>query len=146
VHTASQLERVVRGYRKVNGAGLDQQRRRRARWFYGEDGMLILTARLPADEGALVVAALEQARQSVYLATSSAKPDKPETDGPSADEFDREHPEGLAAVHAADALVAMAQNALAAGPVDSSGDDQHLLVLHADILAAEDVDVGMQDE
>ena len=142
VHTASQLERVVRGYRKVNGAGLDQQRRRRARWFYGEDGMLILTARLPADEGALVVAALEQARQSVYLATSSAKPDKPETDGPSADEFDREHPEGLAAVHAADALVAMAQNALAAGPVDSSGDDQHLLVLHADVDVFRGEDVG----
>jgi hypothetical protein len=32
----------------------------------------------------------------------------------------------------ADALVAVAQNALAAGPVDSSGDDRHLLVLHVD--------------
>ena len=32
----------------------------------------------------------------------------------------------------ADALVAMAQNSLAAGPVDSSGDDRHLVVLHLD--------------
>ena len=77
VHTASQLERVVRGYRKASGSGLDQQRRRRARWFYDDDGMLILTARLPADEGAVVVAALEQARQSVFLATRSTGSDEP---------------------------------------------------------------------
>jgi hypothetical protein len=61
VHTAAQLERVIRGYRKADRAGLDQQQRRRARWFFDDDGMLILTARLPADEGAIVVAALEQA-------------------------------------------------------------------------------------
>lgn len=30
VHTASQLERLVRGYRKADGAGRDQQQRRRA--------------------------------------------------------------------------------------------------------------------
>jgi hypothetical protein len=63
---------------------------------------------LPADEGAIVVAALEQARQSVL-------------DG-------GDDPE----LNEADALVAVAQNALAAGPVDSSGDDRHLLVLHVD--------------
>ena len=131
VHTASQLERVVRGYRKASGSGLEQQRRRRARWFYDDDGMLILTARLPADEGAVVVAALEQARQSVFLATRSTGSEEPPQAPP--EDLEREHPEGLAAVHAADALVAMAQNALAAGPVDSSGDDQQLLVLHADI-------------
>jgi Domain of unknown function (DUF222) len=65
VHTAAQLERVVRGYRRADGAGVEQQRRRRAQWFFDEDGMLVLTARLPADEGGIVVAALEQARHSV---------------------------------------------------------------------------------
>ena len=76
VHTAAQLERVIRGYRKADRAGLDQQQRRRARWFFDDDGMLILTARLPADEGAIVVAALEQARQSVLVpvdVTSTAR-------------------------------------------------------------------------
>ena len=63
VHTASQLERLVRGYRKAEGSGVDQQRLRRARWFFDDEGMLVLTARLSADEGAIVVAALEQARQ-----------------------------------------------------------------------------------
>ena len=100
VHTASQLERLVRAYRKVDGAGREQQQRRRARWFFDEDGMLVLTARLPADEGAILVAALEQA--------DSAAESEP------------------------DALMALAHTALAAGAVDSSGDDRHLLVLHAD--------------
>jgi hypothetical protein len=109
VHTAAQLERVIRGYRKADHSGLDQQQRRRARWFFDDDGMLILTARLPADEGAMVVAALEQARQQSVLEGG----DDPE-------------------LTEADALVAVAQNALAAGPVDSSGDDRHLLVLHVD--------------
>ncbi|MGS0688952.1 DUF222 domain-containing protein, partial [Nakamurella sp. GG22] len=102
VHTAAQLERLVRAYRKVDGTGTAQQHRRRARWFFDEDGMLVLTARLPADEGAVLVAALEQADDS---GDSGSEPD---------------------------ALMAMVHTALAAGPVDSSGDDRHLLVLHAD--------------
>ncbi len=114
VHTASQLERLVRAYRKVDGTGTSQQQRRRARWFFDEDGMLVLTARLPADEGAVLVAALEQA------------------DGAAGSE--------------PDSLMAMAQNSLAAGPVDSSGDDRHLLVLHADtavLTGASDDPVGV---
>jgi hypothetical protein len=65
--------------------------------------MLVLTARLPADEGAVLIAALEQAGDS---GDSGSEPD---------------------------ALMALAQNSLAAGAVDSSGDDRHLLVLHADV-------------
>ena len=100
VHTAAQLERLVRAYRKVDGTGTTQQQRRRARWFFDEDGMLVLTARLPADEGAILLAALEQADDS-----AESEPDS---------------------------LMALAHNSLAAGAVDSSGDDRHLLVLHAD--------------
>ena len=124
VHTAAQLERVIRGYRKADRAGHDQQQRRRARWFFDDDGMLILTARLPADEGAIVVAALEQARQSVLVPVDagSAEPEPGSVD-PGVDDHE---------LSEADALVAVAQNALAAGPVDSSGDDRHLLVLHVD--------------
>ena len=73
MHTAAQLERVVRGYRKADAPGLTSSERRRARWFFDDDGMLVLTARLPADEGAIVVAALEQARhQALVPATSAA--------------------------------------------------------------------------
>jgi len=106
-HSAAQLEKVVRGYRKSQRPDRPVQDRRKARWFYDDDGMLVLSARLTADEGALLVAALEQAR-GADLGKDDPLPDD------------------------ADALVALAQIAQAAGPVDSSGDDRHLVVVHAD--------------
>ena len=127
VHTASQLERLVRGFRRADGIGADQQRMRRARWFFDDEGMLVLTARLPADEGAIVVAALEHAQhQAIAATTSSADPAKaPDPSySPDAEETDRGS--------AADALVAVAMAALSAGPADSSGDDRHLVVVHVD--------------
>jgi hypothetical protein len=124
---------VIRGYRKADRAGLDQQQRRRARWFFDDDGMLILTARLPADEGAIVVAALEQARQSVLVPVGDGSTEPSSAEPSSADDHE---------LSEADALVAVAQNALAAGPVDSSGDDRHLLVLHvgAEVITHPDSD------
>ncbi len=65
VHTASQLERVVRGYRKAQGTRLAQESRRQARWGWDDDGMLVLSARLPAEEGALLVAALDRSRAAL---------------------------------------------------------------------------------
>jgi hypothetical protein len=149
VHTAAQLERVIRGYRKADRAGLDQQQRRRARWFFDDDGMLILTARLPADEGAIVVAALEQARQSVLVPVDDASTAPiAETDAVVGDQGGVER-SGVDDhdLSEADALVAVAQNALAAGPMDSSGDDRHLLVLHVDagILTHPDHDTDHSD-
>ena len=141
VHTASQLERVVRGYRKAEGIGREQRRRRRARWFWDEDGMLVVSARLTSDEGAVVVAALQQAQQEVFVssrpgaATGVPASDADESDGDDGD-----------TVSAADALVAMARSALAAGPVDSSGDDQHLVVLHADVGVFADTSESPEDQ
>ncbi|MBM9466888.1 HNH endonuclease signature motif containing protein [Nakamurella leprariae] len=112
--TASQLERTVRGFRLADGAVLRQQAARRARWRWDEDGMLVLTARLPADEGAVLLAALEQAEHAL---------------------LDDSPPAALDAARATDpvdALVSVAHAALAAGPVDTSGDDRHLVVVHAD--------------
>jgi hypothetical protein len=119
LHTAAQLERVVRAFRKTESAGPSRQEGRKARWFWDDDGMLVFTARLPADEGAMLVAALRMAEQSL-----SESPESPEAQEKSANSQTIEN--------AADAVVALAQNALAAGPVDSSGDDRHLLVLHID--------------
>ena len=163
VHTASQLERLVRGFRRADGAGADQQRMRRARWFFDDEGMLVLTARLPADEGAIVVAALEHAQhQSIVAPTPSADPANAQAPAESApvdpdpavgpaphpsnapgsseapDPSDSPDAEETERASAADALVAVAMAALSAGPADSSGDDRHLVVVHvdADILTA----------
>lgn len=133
VHTASQLERTISGYRKAEGSASSQHRRRRARWFYDEDGMLVLTARLPAEQGAVVVAALEQARHDQLIADAPPV-DPPPVDTPPVDTGDADR----SRTDAADALVLVAERALASGPVDRSGDDRHLVVLHVDagVLAA----------
>ena len=75
VHSAAQLERVVRGYRQVDAVDRPVAVRRRARWFFDEDGMLVFSARLTADEGALLVAALEQARTAALKDVDTADPD-----------------------------------------------------------------------
>src|SRR5215207_4889588 len=60
--TAAQLERLVRAYRgvvarAVAGGGAD----RYVTWDHADDGSLLLRARLPAEEGAIVLAALQSA-------------------------------------------------------------------------------------
>jgi hypothetical protein len=115
VHSAAQLEKVVRGYRKADRVDRPVEERRKARWFYDDDGMFVLSARLTAEEGALLVAALEQARTGEL--EPAGCPD--------------EAPDPAQLPSDVDTLVALAKVAQAAGPVDSSGDDRHLVVVHA---------------
>ncbi|WP_420124169.1 DUF222 domain-containing protein [Nakamurella sp.] len=125
VHSAAQLEKVVRAYRKADRVDRPVMERRKARWFYDDDGMFVLSARLTAEEGALLVAALEQARTGELAPTGC--PDRA--------------PDPAQLPSDPDALVALAKIAQAAGPVDSSGDDRHLVVVHADAQVL----VGEQD-
>jgi hypothetical protein len=65
--TAAQLERLVRAYRgvvAVERAASDEPPERWLSWSYDDHGCLLLRGRLPAEEGALVVAALEAARDA----------------------------------------------------------------------------------
>jgi len=66
---ASQLERVVREYRKVGRAGLEQAQRqqeaRHLRAYYNDAGMLVIEGRLPPEVGAVVLKALEGAEQAL---------------------------------------------------------------------------------
>lgn len=112
-HTAAQLDRVVRAFRRTDSADPHRRPEQSARWFYDDDGTFVITARLCAAEGAVVLAALQMAEES--LEPGSTAPD---------------------------AVVAMADIALAAGPVDSSGDDRHLVVLHVDADTAADATPG----
>jgi Domain of unknown function (DUF222)/HNH endonuclease len=62
--TASQLERMVRGYRSVvlaERAAASGRPERCVTWSYADDGSLLLRARLPVEEGAVVLQALEAA-------------------------------------------------------------------------------------
>jgi hypothetical protein len=68
--TAAHVETLIRKYRQVEriaerAAGERQHRSRALSWYYDEDGTVVIRARLPAAQCALVLKALEAARQSL---------------------------------------------------------------------------------
>ncbi len=85
-------------------------------WEYDHDGSLLIGARIPAEEGALVLAALEHAdrlAQAERDADADADTDA-DAEGCSADPGEREgcsaeHPRASLPARRADALVALAR-------------------------------------
>lgn len=109
--TAAQLARSVSAYRSVDGSRLGQERRRSVSWSVDESGMVRISGCLPAEEGAMVVAALNTARENQ----------------------DAEHRDS------AQALLDVADAYLGSVPEDASGEDRLLVVVHvaAEQLAAD---------
>jgi Domain of unknown function (DUF222)/HNH endonuclease len=163
--TAAQLDVVVRGYRRVLGYELDARRpeheRRYARCEHDCDGALLLQARLPAEEGALLVAALEAGRDAIRAGRTdragtasvhaadpslgrdpagtgpgSASAEAPHIGDSREDETDGRDGDGApgerASVSNADALVLMAQALLSSGMAEHSGGDSYQVVVHVD--------------
>ncbi|KPM57797.1 HNH endonuclease [Frankia sp. R43] len=133
--TAGALEHLARAYRQRSADPDDRARTRAARrvaWHTDEDGMVHLTAVLPAEEGARLVAAIETARDS--LATTEPGTAEPGTPEPTA----LEHPEpepapeersGSGCQRDADGLVALAESFLHHGAPGLLR-PAHSLVLH----------------
>jgi Domain of unknown function (DUF222)/HNH endonuclease len=143
--TASQLETIVRAYRGVLevelGDASGQYRRRFVRCEHDEDGALVIHARLPAEEGALVLTALEASREALRAsrvgyddAGASAETTHIGDPAPDADdeeeELDAERIERFTPSNA-DALVLMARTAIAHGPAEGAG-GEHQVVVHVD--------------
>src|SRR5919198_2685740 len=131
--TAAQLERTLRAYRGVVDRELSPADRAHGdaylRCEFDEDGSLVIRGRLPAEDGALVLAALDAARDSLagkeasegrlggkeasgstpngYRSASAEAPSEP--DGPVS--------EGAPPSNA-NALVLMAETLLASGPAE----------------------------
>lgn len=121
--TAAQLERAVSGARGAlsrEDAEL-QHERRYLSLSWEEDGSLSFYGRLPGEEGALLRRALESGRDALH-----AK--RPKSDSGSAEPPD--YPNRV--ISNADSLVAVAEAALAAEEVSSSGGDRNQLVVHID--------------
>jgi hypothetical protein len=69
--TASQLEQIVRGYRRMERLNdpdtvLRQQRERGLRWWIDEDGSFVIEGRFPPEDGALILRALEAVQARTY--------------------------------------------------------------------------------
>src|SRR4051794_6976276 len=82
--TGAQLERICRATSVAQAAeegSLSRPSRRSLTYYWDDDGMLVLHARLEADEGAAVIAALEAAQAADW--NGPAQPASgPESDGP----------------------------------------------------------------
>jgi hypothetical protein len=124
--TASQLERTVRAYSGAVAAQADPAAAYEARfleWTTDDDGTVRLNGRLPAEEGALVVAALEAVRERIDADRRAVE-----------EEGHLVQPEPRGA-RRADALVALAEDRAAHERTTSSGGDRCQVVLHVEAEA-----------
>ena len=147
--TAAQLERLVRAYRGVvaraqvaAGGGPD----RYVTWDHADDGSLLLRARLPAEEGAVVLAALQAAVERLDDGASAEAPvvDAASAEAPAVRDASAEAPVEYACEEPptigerrADALVLMADTLLAGEP-DGRGGERYQVVVHVDTAALRD--------
>ena len=121
--TAFHVERLVKGYRRAQNAEelsreAQQHTHRSVRYWFAEDGSLILKARLPALPGALLIEALDAALERVPDHEISAE---------------REEECTLSFEHRrADALAAVAESYLAGSDTASSTADRYQVVVHVD--------------
>lgn len=122
--TAAQLERIVQATRRVIAVEEGAERVHRERsvtWSYDDDGALVLRGRLPAEQGALLVAALEAARDRLGPPVAAA------ADVPAGTSEAREP----VCARNADALLALAETALGEQPAARSA-DRYQVVVHVD--------------
>lgn len=126
--TAAQIEKLVRRFRgatrgEMLAVAKDQLAGRYVRTYYDDDGMLVIEARLPAERGAMVEAALRAAREEAAGSAEHLPYDQAQ----------------------ADALARVAERSLAGGDGDESkpAPDRHQVVVHvqASDLAAAGVNI-----
>ncbi|MBV8941986.1 MAG: DUF222 domain-containing protein, partial [Solirubrobacterales bacterium] len=122
--TGAQLDNVVRGcvraIRATEERARDAFQERSLSWSFDHDGSLQFEGKLPADEGALLLCALEAASDTPLY-------------GASRKDASAEAPAGATPYQRrADALVTLARAGLAAADTKRSGGDPCELVLHID--------------
>jgi Domain of unknown function (DUF222)/HNH endonuclease len=119
--TASQLARMISGFRAADGLRIKQQTQRRVSSHEREDGMIDFRAWLPKDEAALLLAAMDAAKDQF-----GPPPPKPDPCG----DAEPESASGVGVYSTADALVDVARGFLQTAPEDRSGEDRTLVVVH----------------
>src|SRR5216117_989135 len=116
--TADHVERIVRGWRRVDriAEAREEARRHQSRAlhvYHDEDGMVILRGRLAPEVGAVLVQALAAAREALYQGDVSAEPP-------------------TMAQQQADALALVAETALQHGIDPGAPGERYQVVVHVD--------------
>jgi uncharacterized protein DUF222 len=111
--TAAQLDRILAVWKRADPEAMDAAERisakRHADLYFDEDGMLVIRARLAPEEGALVMRAMESARDELWKGERAV--------GPSA---------------RADALALVADRSLSVDAAARSGPDRTTVMVHVD--------------
>jgi hypothetical protein len=150
--TAQHVERVAQIYRRTgrvaeNAQALKQERERELLYYWDEDGCLVIKGRLPAEQGAALVRALQMAGEKLSLDAEgkdhSAESWKTRTGGP--DEAfvgmkSRELPgenndQNPWRARQADALHLVAEAALAQEGRTGAASERHVVTVHVDAAA-----------
>jgi hypothetical protein len=127
--TASQLARMIRGFRSADGSRINQHTQRSVSWHERDDSMIDFRARLPKEDAAQLIAALEAARDQ--FGPPPAKPDPCE---------EVEPPTPGVTYSNAGALLDVARGFLTTAPQDRSGEDRATVVVH---VSAENLTAGV---
>jgi len=126
--TACHVERIVRGWRRVNALAearetTHRQKSRALHVYQDEDGMVVIRGRLTPEEGAVLMQALAAARETLYQRARGTN----STDGP---EDVSAETSSLAQQHA-DALALLAETALHSLDPGAPG-ERYQVVVHVD--------------
>src|SRR6058998_3109025 len=124
--TAEHVERIVRGWRRVDriAEAREEARRHQSRALHvypDEDGMVVIRGRLAPEVGALLVQALAAAREALYQGNVAAEPP-------------------TLAQQQADALALVAETALHHGIDPGAPAERYQVVVHVDAPALADPD------
>jgi hypothetical protein len=119
IHTAAQLERCLRAYRRLTvEEARAQQEQAQLSVFWNPDGSLELHGRLAGEDGALVLRALEALRDSLWKQAAGSAEPRPARQASNAE-----------------ALVAVAEAALAHEGEGRPGGERYQVVVHVDEAA-----------
>jgi len=139
--TADHVERIVRGWRRMDRkAEAQEDARRHARrelyMYQGDDGMIVIRGRLAPEVGAVLAQALAAARETLYQRTrtevGAVRPPNVSAETPTM------------AQQQADALGLLAETALHHGIDPGGPGERYQVVVHVDAPVLEDADAPGQ--
>lgn len=143
--TAAQLARMISSYRTAAGTRIKQERLRGLTWTERESGIVDVRVRLPKEEAAVLLAALNAAKDQHGALPTNTQADTDATMGAAcraADDTDTgasgstSQADTTPAYALVDAVLDVARVYLSTAPEDRSGEDRSLVVVHvnADLL------------
>ena len=132
--TASHLERLAQGYRRVQRYEEEtlnantQYANRYLNYYHDDEGCLVISARLPAEQGAALVKSIASAREAILTERKNVPAG---TFSEITNDFDPDINEPFAAQRA-DALVLMAENFHSTDIKTRNGGERCQVVIHVD--------------